>query len=1014
MSLQARLPEVGKEGEMQQTPPAKLKPGRNDRCPCGSLKKYKNCCASKLAAQPALGPVRSGAEAASPNRKALGKEPSAAESSRIMALVVAGRFAEAENQARLLMARYPNSGFLWKVLGAALHKQGKEAVPALQKSVELMPDDAEAHYNLGTVFKAIGQTRPAVMSFARALEINPNHGDAYNNLGDALSRFGQLDGAIACYRRALEIRPDWAGVYSNLLFALCHHEATDAATLFAEHLRYAELFEAPLRAAWAEHANSRDADRVLQIGFVSADLFNHAVAPFIEPVFAELSSSTQVSLHVYYNNDTEDAVTQRLRGYVRHWRPVAGLSDEALAQRICDDGIDVLIDLSGHTSNNRLPVFARKPAPVQASWIGYPETTGLRAMDYYLADHVFLPHERFAGQFTEQLAYLPAAVAFMPAPEAPAVNALPALSRGYITFGSFNRPSKINRSVIARWAQLLRALPDARMLMGGIPQGGEGDTLIKCFAQEGIAQERLSFHARCDTEAYLSLHHQVDLCLDTFPYNGGTTTLYALWMGVPTLVMTGSTAASRAGASSLSQVGLEAFVAHDSEEFVQKGLYWAGNLAALSDIRAGLRQRFADSVMAQPQLFAASLQQALRIMWRRWCAGLPAQSFEVTQQEIADASPQPSQAEPQPASPIYVTQPLLPPLAEFLPYLQQIWDSKWLTNNGPFHQQLEQALRDYLGVKHVALFTSGTVALITALQALRISGEVITTPYSFVATAHSLLWNGIKPVFVDIDPITLNLDPGRIEEAINPQTTAIMPVHCYGHPCDVERIAKIADNYGLKVIYDAAQAFGVRCQDGSVLNYGDLSVLSFHATKVFNTFEGGAIVCHDAKTKQRIDHLKNFGFVDEVTVVASGINGKMSEINAAFGLLQLKGIDEALQKRSVVDARYRRALAGIKGIHCLSASRGSGSNHAYFPILVQPDYPLSRDALYNKMREHGIFGRRYFYPLISDFPMYRGMPSAVSTNLPVAKKVADQVICLPMHPALTNEQVASIAAVIAC
>lgn len=364
------------------------------------------------------------------------------------------------------------------------------------------------------------------------------------------------------------------------------------------------------------------------------------------------------------------------------------------------------------------------------------------------------------------------------------------------------------------------------------------------------------------------------------------------------------------------------------------------------------------------------------------------------------------------APPIYVTQPSLPPLKEFIPYLEQIWANKWLTNSGPFHQQFEQALCDYLGVKHLALFTNGTLALVTALQTLRITGEVITTPYSFVATAHSLLWNGIKPVFVDIDPITLNLDPDRIEAAITPQTTAIMPVHCYGHPCDVDRIEKIADNYGLKVIYDAAHAFGVQRADGSVLNHGDLSVLSFHATKVFNTFEGGAIVCHDAKTKQRIDHLKNFGFVDEVTVAATGINGKMSEINAAFGLLQLKGIDEALRKRKAIDAHYRVGLASIKGILCLSAAGEKTANYAYFPILVQPGYPFSRDDLYQKLQDNGICARRYFYPLISDFPMYRGMPSAAHANLPVAKKAANEVICLPIYPDLQPNQINHIIGVI--
>jgi dTDP-4-amino-4,6-dideoxygalactose transaminase len=351
--------------------------------------------------------------------------------------------------------------------------------------------------------------------------------------------------------------------------------------------------------------------------------------------------------------------------------------------------------------------------------------------------------------------------------------------------------------------------------------------------------------------------------------------------------------------------------------------------------------------------------------------------------------------------PIYVTQPFLPPLAEFIPYLEQIWDNKILTNGGPYHQQFEKALCEYLGVEHIALFTNATIGLVTALQALRVTGEVITTPYSFVATAHSLLWNGIKPVFVDVDPHTLNLDPSKIEAAITPQTTAIMPVHCYGHPCDVDAIQKIADNYNLKVIYDAAHAFGVRCHCGSVLKHGDLSVLSFHATKVFNTFEGGAIICPDAKTKTRIDHLKNFGFVDELTVIAPGINGKMSEINAAFGLLQLKHIGNALNQRKKIDAVYRDQLAHVIGIKCLADVGETVANHAYFPILVQPSYALSRDELYSRLKEHGIYGRRYFYPLISDFPMYRGMPSAQHSNLPVAVDSAKKVLCLPIYPALT-------------
>lgn len=362
---------------------------------------------------------------------------------------------------------------------------------------------------------------------------------------------------------------------------------------------------------------------------------------------------------------------------------------------------------------------------------------------------------------------------------------------------------------------------------------------------------------------------------------------------------------------------------------------------------------------------------------------------------------------------VYVTQPYLPPLEEFVPYLEQIWESKWLTNCGPFHQQLERELGDYLGVEHLALFANGTLALVTALQSLRITGEVITTPFSFVATTHSLLWNGIKPVFVDIDPHSFNLDPEKIEAGITPHTTAILPVHVYGNPCNVERIQKIADAYGLKVIYDAAQAFGVKYKGESLLKHGDLAILSFHATKVFSTFEGGAIICPDPKTKKRIDDLKNFGFANEVTVVAPGINGKMNELQAAFGLLQLKHIDKAISRRREIDAQYREQLLAIHGIRCPRLSADTTHNYSYFVILVEKEYPLSRDELNEELRRHGIYARRYFYPLISEFPMYRGLPSAAQSNLTSAKKAADQVLCLPIYPALENESITRIVSIIA-
>lgn len=355
---------------------------------------------------------------------------------------------------------------------------------------------------------------------------------------------------------------------------------------------------------------------------------------------------------------------------------------------------------------------------------------------------------------------------------------------------------------------------------------------------------------------------------------------------------------------------------------------------------------------------------------------------------------------------ITVTSPLLPNLDEFNALLKEIWASKWITNNGSFHKQLEKELAAYLKVPYISLFTNGTLPLITALQALRITGEVITTPYSFVATTHSLWWNGIKPVFVDIDPATGNMDPDKIEAAITPKTTAIMPVHVYGKPCNTKRIKEIADTYGLKVIYDAAHAFGVEVNGESILNAGDMSTLSFHATKVYNTVEGGALVMHDAETKKRIDYLKNFGFANEVTVVGPGINSKMDEIRAAYGLLNLRQVDAAIEARHQVAIKYREALRGVEGITFFDDMPGVKHNYSYFPIFVDAEkYGMTRDELYFKMKEQNVLGRRYFYPLISEFSTYRGLESARPDNLPNAHKMANTVICLPMHHALTDDDV---------
>ncbi|WP_341915042.1 DegT/DnrJ/EryC1/StrS family aminotransferase [Polaromonas sp. YR568] len=349
---------------------------------------------------------------------------------------------------------------------------------------------------------------------------------------------------------------------------------------------------------------------------------------------------------------------------------------------------------------------------------------------------------------------------------------------------------------------------------------------------------------------------------------------------------------------------------------------------------------------------------------------------------------------------IFVTRPSLSPLEEFIPYLEEIWESRIVTNGGKFHRQLENELCNHLGVEHISLFNNGTIALITALRVLSLSGEVITSPYSFIATSQSITWNNLAPVFVDIDPLTMNLDPTKVEAAITQKTTAILATHCYGIPCDVQALEKIGKQYGLKVIYDSAHAFGVQDETGSILKYGDLSVLSFHATKVFNTFEGGAIVCSSADMKALIDSTKNFGYGDELTVNKLGLNGKLSEINSAFGLVQLKYVDESIAKRKKIDSFFRQSFCYTPGITCLEYPEKVINNYSYFPILVGDDFPLSRDKLKELLAENNIIARRYFYPLISDFEYYSSLKSANPDNLPVAKQIAENILCLPIYPDL--------------
>ena len=517
-------------------------------------------------------------------------------------------------------------------LGNVLRKLGKdeEGLACFRRAIELRADFADAHNNMGNALRSLGRLDEAEASLRRALEIRPEFFEAHSNLGNVLEDLLRLGEAEASYRRALEIRPDFAPAQHNLLFCLSHDEAIDAGMLFAEHRRFGERVEGPVRASWPRHGNVRDPARCLQVGFVSGDLREHAVAHFVEPILEWLSGRPGLSLHAYYNHATEGHVTARLRGHMKHWNRIVELTDEALARKIAADGIDILIDLSGHTAENRLLAFARKPAPVQASWIGYPGTTGLAAMDYYVADRHFLPLEKFGEQFTEKLVYLPANAPFLPDERTPPVNTLPALRQGYVTFGSFNRPDKLSRPVIALWSRLLREMPTARMLLGGMPQEGVSGALCAWFEEEGVERERLAFHRRCDLQSYLRLHHQVDLCLDTFPYTGGTTTSHALWMGLPTLTLAGRSPPGRQSASILGHLGLHDFVAEDADEFVAKGVRWARDPASLAGLRADMRERYGRSTLRRPEVIAAGLERALRTMWQRWCAGLPVQTIDVT------------------------------------------------------------------------------------------------------------------------------------------------------------------------------------------------------------------------------------------------------------------------------------------------------------------------------------------------------------------------------------------------
>jgi protein O-GlcNAc transferase len=516
-------------------------------------------------------------------------------------------------------------------LGAVLNRLGLqvEAEASFRTALQISPHLPELHFNMGSMLREMGRLEEAEACCKFALNLRPDMPECMNTLGIIRSELGLFEDAKALFKRSIQIKPDYAEAYSNLLFHLSHSSDISPADLFERHKEFALTFETPLIREREVCTNVPDPARTLRVGFVSADFRSHVVSNFFEPVLNFLSKSNMLLLHAYYNNAWEDELTKRLKQHFPRWRNVYGLTDTALAKQISCDGIDILIDLSGHTAGNRLLTFARKPAPVQASWIGYAGTTGLSGMDYYIADRKFLPLNEFASQFSEQIVHLPANAPFSPIVDAPLVGDLPALKNGYLTFGSFNHYRKLSSAVIALWAKVLLALPSSRMLVGGMPDFKEENLVSEWFSKAGISKERISFHPKCSLQAYLELHNSVDICLDTFPYAGATTTCYALEMGVPTMTMQGKTPVSQAGPVLQSHAGLSDFIAIDSEDFVKKCMFWATHTPQLADVRASLRSQFRKSAMGQPGLIATAFEQAVRVMWCRWCDGLRPQSFEV-------------------------------------------------------------------------------------------------------------------------------------------------------------------------------------------------------------------------------------------------------------------------------------------------------------------------------------------------------------------------------------------------
>jgi predicted O-linked N-acetylglucosamine transferase (SPINDLY family) len=626
--------------------------------------------AASAGAMPAAAPAPLPDQPAAAPRAAAanGPKPPQSECDAAAALFNQGRIDEAIAAGQSLKERFPSQPIGWKVLGCSYYRTGQyeKAYDALQTAsrmapndndvlqafvslllsknmkeeaearckamLDIEPDNEHAQRAMGVVLLAQGRLKDAERQMRDSLATHPDAAGSHVTLGAILLQQGRHTEATTVFRRTLELDPGISSAFENLNFCLSHSEEIEPGELFAEHARYGEHYEKMLKQHWKPHRNRKDPDRPLRVGFISGDFRAHAVMNFVEPMFERLARDSGLSLYAYSNTPGEDQVTDRVRKHFAHWRPVFGAKDDIVTGQIRDDGIDILIDLAGHTSNNRLLVMARKPAPVQASWIGYPGTTGLTTVDYFLADRFWVPSDTFRSRFTEKIVYLPAVAPFQPEDLAPPVNTLPAQRNGYVTFGSFNRIEKLRRDVIELWAKVLHAVPGSRMVIGSMPKDSVPDELVSWFADAGIGRERLDFKPRSSVAVYLQQHYHVDICLDTFPFTGLTTTMQALWMGVPTLTLPGRTVPGRSGVTALGHVGLESrFVADDIDDFVRKGVALTSDLEALAALRAGMRERCLQSPMFQPDLITAGFTQALRTMWRTWCEGKPVESFDVSQ-----------------------------------------------------------------------------------------------------------------------------------------------------------------------------------------------------------------------------------------------------------------------------------------------------------------------------------------------------------------------------------------------